>query len=108
MRCLIAGDVHGDVNNIQSIFNYACEMKCERIFQVGDLGYGFPNDLTGKYISQEYAKTNIPFYFVKGNHDNHELLKFNQIEELSEGFFFIPNSVPFDVDGVTFMGEAVS
>ena len=42
MRHLICGDIHGDMFNLNDIFNLAKKHNCQKIINVGDFGF-FPN-----------------------------------------------------------------
>lgn len=104
MKICFAGDVHGDINNLLKIFKYAKDNNCDLIIQVGDFGYGFPGhkNFLNK-IKSLIRQFNIPLYFIKGNHDNHEWLVYKKITKLSDNFFFIPNGVNFEFDSVKFI-----
>lgn len=69
---LYIGDVHGRFHLLNSLIEkfISTHGKPSQIIQVGDLGYGFPTDPC--YVPRD--KT-IPFYFIDGNHDNHDKLK---------------------------------
>jgi len=71
MKILIVGDTHGDIKLIYEAIDYAEEMGCKEIYQVGDFGF-FPN-LYPDFLAN--LNSPIPFYFIDGNHDDHSVLK---------------------------------
>lgn len=108
MKNLIIGDIHADIDNLEKLFGIAVLNDCDKIFQLGDFGV-FPhlpeysNFLPN--VSALATKFNIPLYFIKGNHDNHEILcKYTEITELHPNVFFIPNCVKFEIDGISVIG----
>ena len=105
MKNLLIGDVHGDIFNLEKVFKKAVSEDCKNIIQLGDFGFGFPSyTLFHSQIEQLIERYKIPLYFLKGNHDNHEILnKYTSITELSKDYYFIPNGVEFSFDGVSFI-----
>jgi Icc-related predicted phosphoesterase len=106
MKILFAGDTHASLFNLQKLFHHAHSTGCEMILVLGDFGY-FPHLKYEKSVMLEVSKLskhyNIPLYFVKGNHDNHEILaKYSEITELHPGIFFIPNGLVTKFGNYTF------
>jgi len=77
MKILIAGDTHGDKDNILHLTSKASGNGCEKILILGDFGY-FPHMANGQSFldyCEKMAKTHkIEIHWIKGNHDNHEAL----------------------------------
>jgi Icc-related predicted phosphoesterase len=72
MRILFVGDLHANTNNLLLGLEKAKEEKCELIIQVGDFGF-FPRLEEYKdYFS--VMQSEIPFWFIDGNHEDHEIL----------------------------------
>lgn len=73
MRLLLAGDTHCSPSAIKDSFEQAVRLKCDKIFQLGDLGF-WPRDRFGmkflELIDVLVQRTGIPFYFLAGNHED--------------------------------------
>lgn len=103
MKLLFLGDTHGNIPNMMKAYKYAIDNSCDAIIQVGDFGYGFPEHDKFEHQHKQISRP-IPFYFIKGNHDNPEALaQYKEITELYHNFFFIPNGVKFEIDNVSFV-----
>lgn len=87
MKLLIVGDTHGNSNDLQRVFNYACLQEVDRIVQVGDFGYGWERQqFKGgggliecafvRYAGRLAETTGIPFFWLDGNHENHDMLAY--------------------------------
>lgn len=94
----MAGDTHGNIENIGLLVEYAIANDCQKILVTGDFGI-FPHVEWGKKFLDDmtriYQKSHIPIHFVKGNHDNHEYLDALQgdsldIKQVVEGVYFHP------------------
>lgn len=75
MKRIFIGDLHGDWNVLNNIFQ---KYKTENLIQVGDLGLGFPemiNVHTGKPFAKDPEILPDRFKFIRGNHDNPEVCK---------------------------------
>lgn len=109
MKLLIVGDTHGDKENISLLMNVAIENECEKIIQVGDFGY-FPHipkhDSFLDFCSAEIYRSGIPIHFIRGNHDNCEIL--NQLGEgihsIRDGLFYHSCGFVWDWNGKKFVG----
>lgn len=121
MKIVIGGDTHGDSNQIAYLFNVAKGNNCKLIIQVGDFGY-WPKSLRGQQylemINRLATKTKIDFYWLDGNHEDHNSLdkwrvgKFTPIDTeyftKKDHFSFphlkyLPRGSKFDIDGCSFM-----
>lgn len=102
MRVLLVGDIHGNSTLLEKAITKARKVEASIIIQVGDFGL-FPNlPEFEKFILS--LKSEIPFYFLDGNHENHSILDpykdcetfvpLNSIDhsllKQTENFFFIP------------------
>lgn len=120
MSILYCGDLHGRVNNLGDIVQSAEAKKIAAIIQVGDFGFGFPDDCWKGFLEKRsrQQKWKVPIYTCFGNHDN-----WNRIYEMREeqgsdkvelfpnsGVYFISRGTVIDVDGIShiFMGGAES
>ena len=111
---LLAGDVHGDIDFIETIFMRAEWAKADRIVQLGDLGYLWPGGKSAmeKVIVLSVHKSGIPFYFIDGNHDNHSEIDHDATDfvEVGTNFFYIPRGHAWEWEGERWiaMGGAYS
>ena len=94
MKILIAGDIHGKMEKLRKVVEL---LKPDVVFQVGDLGF-FADDSSMDRASRRHIEKNpaegeifayinkekvfpCPLYFVRGNHENFELLeRFEELE----------------------------
>lgn len=116
MRILIAGDTHGDRTNVASLLDHAYNNNCSKIMILGDFGYfehipQYPSFV--KSISNEAVKSDIDIHWIKGNHDNHEMLNRlygSNISTIAPNVIYHPNCSTWYWDGVKFgsMGGAYS
>lgn len=86
MKLLIFGDTHTD----WTAFNITIARAIERhpdataLIQVGDLGYAWPKtkpfSLDKRRLTDEQLKIvkSVPFYWIDGNHENHDQLDLDQ------------------------------
>lgn len=82
MKTLILGDVHGcwDILNIVIVRALKQHPDITHMIQVGDFGYAWPNSKPFTFLKtfmdpSVIAKaTSMPFYFIDGNHENHNQL----------------------------------
>lgn len=102
MRLLIAGDTHG---NSEFIANYlypcAADSGCDMIVQVGDFGY-WEHDPTDTFLDQVDAAAHtfgIPFYWLRGNHDNIRHCRSRYTLADFEGFVICRDNVRHIPDG---------
>lgn len=95
MRILLLGDVHSDYEYMGRVYSYATKVKADIIIQLGDWGMGFKGFkqfsregivecVFTHYVSEMALSSDIPCYFIGGNHENYDWL-----EEL---LLFVPNN----------------
>ena len=118
MRILMAGDPHGDRTNVSMLLDVAVLTDCTKIMFLGDFGYfehipQNPSFVTA--ISVEAVRVNVEIHFIKGNHDNHEMLnrlygEHGSVKEIAKMVYYHPNCEVWEWDGVVFgaIGGAVS
>ncbi len=74
MRLLIAGDTHGNTEFIRDyLYPCAADLGCDLIAQVGDFGYWEHVPQEDGFLDEVDAAAHtfgIPFYWLRGNHDN--------------------------------------
>lgn len=118
---IYAGDCHGQTKAIVKLDEKAAEISADFIVQCGDLGLFWPRvyrELADFFELR--AKSNprsVPFYFVDGNHDNHDELDRLHSEasdapvvEVAPNCFHIARATKLTLGGVThlFCGGARS
>mgnify|MGYP000968295331 CR=1 FL=1 len=111
MRILMLGDTHGDLRACTNALIQAKDDNCSIIVILGDFGFypniddcvHFLNELSFKSI--QYG---IEIHWIKGNHENHEVL--TQIcgdsleeKEIRPNVFYHPNGNVWRWDGVAFL-----
>lgn len=119
---LLLGDIHGNYNILQEAIKKA-EMvgDVSAIIQVGDfcLFRGMENvkDMLCPNNEKEFklvlANSNIPVYFIDGNHDDCDRwLEYTEVTQVYEDipFYYVPRGTVMELDGQTlaFMGGASS
>lgn len=118
---LVAGDTHGDPQHIVYLFKEAVEnQNVDAIFQVGDFGYWEHERDGGAFldvVSDMATLNNMPFYFIDGNHENHELLRARYgpggpdhkptpegFWEIRPGLYYVPRGTRWVWNGKHIMG----
>ena len=76
---LLAGDTHGNVNELKQLFKDAKALGAKTIIQCGDYGFGWSIGEDGLcdfsvLTSAMAEKTGIEFYWLDGNHENFDML----------------------------------
>ena len=113
MRLLLAGDIHGNPRHAMNVIASAAEFGCDKIVQLGDFGYWEHMEGGAEFldlVSGESAQCGIPFYWIDGNHENHDKLKADYpihehgFRPIRDNLFHIPRGTVWEWDGVTFMG----
>lgn len=86
MRILVAGDTHGNLQHAKYLVERAKFFDCQVIIVVGDFGY-WEHEASGVYflnwIEDAAKRTGIVWCFIDGNHENHTLLRFLYMGQLS-------------------------
>lgn len=102
MRVMFAGDTHGNEHTVRKIVNEAAELGCDVIFQLGDFGYWEHTYDGVEYLNnvERYCKkSDIPIYFLDGNHDKTSLLLRLYHEQDAEGFIRVRDHVMYSPRG---------
>jgi predicted phosphodiesterase len=114
MKILLVGDLHGHRQSGVNIFAHACRVDADRIIQLGDFGFGWSyddheaKDTYSAFLSEFATECGIPFYWLDGNHENHDILqafqKDNEAQpdgtfETAPGVYYIPRGTMLDWDG---------
>ena len=121
MAIIYAGDLHGRVDDLSKIIDFAESEKITAIVQVGDFGFGFPDDGYYDFFEKRarQKKWTVPIYTCFGNHDNWDRI-YTMMEQQGNpekveiypdaGLYFVPRGNVLEIDGVThlFMGGAES
>lgn len=115
-RILFAGDIHGNRDHAAWLFKHAVKNDINVIIACGDFGY-WPHYKWGEsfitYVANKAKAHNITFYFVDGNHENHDLLDELALKHGTDNpipvtkhnsLFWIPRGCIFTIDGYRIMG----
>ncbi len=74
VKVMIVGDTHANDEFISHVAQIAVEQNCEAIVQLGDFGYTMSPRMMMAVREFTNADNNPrKFYFLDGNHDNHDL-----------------------------------
>lgn len=113
IRILIAGDTHGELNWSKRLVKYAAEHRIKTILQVGDFGY-WPHRNAGQTFLVELSKAcvarNIHWYWIDGNHENHDWLDAegafgaDEFKETYPNLFYVPRGHRWVWSGISFLG----
>ena len=120
LKIAVVGDVHGKLSLALSLLeeweNHS-QHTLDYIIQVGDIGafptnkmdattknmakkhpeelgfrdFMFPSEVGDYFFGKEGVFKNTPFYFVSGNHENHNFLKDNISHSVYENVIFLPD-----------------
>lgn len=78
MKLAVVGDTHGNMQWLcNSVLPYVAESGADRIVQVGDFGYIWPEvqyERNLAKISRHLQRHGLRLYFLPGNHDAHDKL----------------------------------
>lgn len=121
MSTLYSGDLHGRIDDLGSILQFAEAHKISAVIQVGDFGLGFPDKCWNPFFEKRarQQKWTVPIYTCAGNHDNHDWLDQLVVEQgypdkveiyPGGGLYFVPRGQVLEIDGVShlFLGGAES
>jgi len=114
-RALFAGDIHGNTDHAEWLFEVAVENDCSHIIACGDFGYWVHISSGQKFVNRiaKLAETNnIHFLWVDGNHENHDILndllaKHGDSEPIptpNEWVKWIPRGCRFRIGDTNLMG----
>ena len=113
---IVAGDVHGRWEYLRYLIKLT---KCDRIYQLGDLGY-YPRMLLMTPTGYSFRTDDIPtdlceIHFIDGNHEDHETLSSiingsKDTIQLKKNLFYHPRGNVFEHNGknVLCMGGGLS
>jgi len=118
---LVAGDTHGDPQHIMYLFEEAVlRQNVDAIFQVGDFGYWEHESGGSEFldiISNLATLNDMPFFFIDGNHENHDLLHERYgpggpqhkptpegFWEIRPGLYYVPRGTRWEWSGAKIMG----
>lgn len=109
MSIALLGDLHGDYRVLQRAIDYAIERECTALIQLGDFGL-FPGNEQKFY---QVCQTDIPVYFLDGNHD--DCSRWKNYETVGKVFknanlHYVPRGTVMELDNrtIAFMGGAAS
>jgi Icc-related predicted phosphoesterase len=114
-KVMFAGDIHGNLDHAKWVFDHAVENNVNVIIACGDFGY-WPHISWGKKflnsVERMARKNGIKFYWVDGNHENHDLIDIlvekngadAPIELGSEWLNYIPRGCVFTIGSKKIMG----
>lgn len=121
MTILYAGDWHARIDDASKAIQSAEAKGATALVQVGDFGFGFPEDDWLDYLEKRarQAKWKVPIYTCGGNHDSWPafyLLEKEQgypdkVELVAEsGVYWIPRGNFLEIEGIShlFIGGAES
>jgi predicted phosphodiesterase len=122
VKILLAGDTHGNSSHTMGVFAHARRLEADAVFQLGDFGFGWrfgQRKGSGEqfcvftdHVSNFAATTDIPCYWIGGNHENYD-----RLEELLDGLepqpdgtykvasrvFYVPRGTELEFGGKSFL-----
>lgn len=108
MRVMFLGDSHGRTTFVQGALRWAGRHEMDALVQVGDFGY-WPAWRDGPgFMKQVYKfseESGVPFYFIDGNHEDHDALDALPDDDFAEtpyGITYIRRGARWEWDGTTF------
>lgn len=119
MNVAIIGDWHASATAAWAAFKYCQENGVDRILHLGDLYYtGASKHKFLASLSKAVTRYGIPFYFIRGNHDNTRPLRALEAKYPDKTFlpfhaadiYYIPDGKTWQWEGVKFaaLGGAFS
>lgn len=114
-RIMFAGDIHGNLDHAEWLFEHASQNDVDVIIACGDFGY-WPHYGWGKTFLNSVEKlalqSGIHMFWIDGNHENHDI-----IDELvakhgsdktiplnTEWLQYIPRGCVFTIEDISIMG----
>lgn len=112
-RLLLAGDTHGNGRWCSVLSAIARRHQCDAVVQLGDFGF-WPHQEWGrqffKHVS-ELAAAGPPWYWLDGNHENHDMLQAlletrpdassaSSPVEIAAGLHYLPRGCRWEWSGV--------
>lgn len=103
MRILLVGDTHQNAGFVRTtVKRYAEVSEADAIFQLGDFGFTFHEHFIECVQSLE-----IPWYWIDGNHDNHDFLEAEGVFDKTDGFSQIWPGIHYSARGHAFTWDGV-
>lgn len=118
-RILVVGDLHGDPQSLQYIFETAHQLDVQAIVQIGDYGFWEHHPAGGAFLdltAEGVQISGIPFLWLDGNHESHTLLRskygpggpehcptWEGFWEIRTGVYYLPRGVRWSWNGHRFM-----
>lgn len=103
----VAGDWHGNVRWVSQLVNFLATQKgITHILHVGDFGIMTENEAHYlRCLEEATARTGVEIYFIRGNHDNPNILNRLPVDERGFASLHLSNAVPrvFYIPDGTFM-----
>lgn len=108
----LLGDIHGIWYDLRKAISIVQEENSAAIIQVGDFGL-MGDDHNNEVVRQICRESDIPVYFIDGNHDNcSHWAQFTKVTRIwdDSNLHYIPRGHVMEIDGrtVAFMGGAGS
>lgn len=112
MRLMMLGDTHGSNQFIHGPLKVARRQKVDAIVQVGDFGFIWRDETNRLDSFQNVRKQfgSIPFFFLDGNHEDHDVLAemgatpdAEAFVEIAPGLTYLPRGFTWEWDGIQFM-----
>ncbi len=106
---MLAGDTHGNTAFVTHyLYPTAVCLGVDHIIQVGDFGYWEHKPPGVRYLDvldQAAVRSQIPLYWLHGNHDNHALALAKYKRRTIEGFVPVRSHVFYIPQGASWMWE---
>ena len=107
MKILFAGDIHGSATQARYVYDKAIELKAEAVFALGDFGFWPGYSSFVETVSSIAYGTDIPMYWLDGNHEDHDALwpyqESHTFVEIAPHVIYSPRGHSWEWDGVKFM-----
>lgn len=113
MKVLLAGDTHGNVNQMEYLCWVASYRKCSLIIQLGDFGLwpGKGGDAFLKRTQVLLEENDLELWWLDGNHEDHVRIRswlkdnaaYKRRHQVTPRIFYMPRGYRFELDGVRFM-----
>lgn len=116
MKIMVVGDTHGNTVWLRDRIRQASKLKMDKIFQVGDFGLWDHEEEGFRFldcINEELRRAGIKLYWVDGNHENHDRLKWYEKNNPKTGvghvfirshILYIPRGLIWEWSGKRFAG----
>lgn len=108
-KILVAGDTHGDMEQVHYLLAMAKREGCGRVVQVGDFGYWPHMRAFDQHVAEAASEAGVMWFWLDGNHENFDALEravdVNAAEpqRMAEWLWYLPRGCTWEWDGVRFM-----